>query len=495
VGYVIGCDLGSQSAKAVLMTEAGSIVASASQKYPMSHPRSGWADQDPADYRSALSNSIRAVLAESRIDPVEVTHLGLSSQVDGVVPIDENANPLRPAVIWLDRRATSQVEKLEKSVGAEAIFAQTGLNLDASHTAPKYMWLRDEEPEIYSSAASLPSVGGYAIAWLTGRVIQDHANASSTLIYDVTKRDWSDNLIAAADLDRDKLPEIGEATDVAGNLTAAAAAELGLTTSCQVVVSTGDDHASCVGAGGVKPGVVIDILGTAEPIGVASDIPVFDETKLVETHAHATPGGYLIENPGFVSGGNTLWFAQNILGCDQNEFFALASKSVPGANGVRFVPALSGSMAPRWNDRVRGAFAGLGMNHDRADMARAIIEGNAFAFRDVYDRLSAMGLAESVRSVGGGARSDLWLTAKATLCRTPIHRVVASETSAVGGAMLAAVAAGFFSNLEEAVEAAVELHPETTEPDEQSMSAYDDAYADYRALFDAVEDLSEKFVG
>lgn len=490
MAYVIGCDLGSQSAKAVLMAPDGAIIASASKSYTMSHPRSGWADQDPADYRSAIAHSVRAVVREARIDPSAVTHIGLSSQVDGVVPIDSANVPLRPAIIWLDRRATDQVEQLEQGIGADELFAKTGLNLDASHTAPKYMWLRDEEPDTYKAAASLPSVGGYAVAWLTGRSIQDHANASSSLIYDVTARDWSDELISAAGLDRDKLPELGESTDVAAALTASAADELGLTTDCVVVVGTGDDHASCVGAGGVRSGVVIDILGTAEPVGVASDRPVFDDTKLVETHAHATPGGYLIENPGFVSGGNTLWFGKNVLGCTQQEFFDLAEQSVPGANGVRFVPALSGSMAPRWNDRVRGAFSGLGMNHDRADLARAILEGNAFAFRDIYDRLAAMGLAESVRSVGGGARSNLWLTAKATLCRTPIHRVAAAETSAVGGAMLAAVAAGLFPSLEAAVDSTVTLHPDTIEPDPGAQDAYDEAYDDYRSLFDAVENLA-----
>ena len=488
--YVIGCDLGSQSAKAVLMSPGGDILATQSRAYPMHHPYSGWADQDPAEYCSAMADSVRGVVAQAGIRPAEVSHIGLSSQVDGVVAIDQANRPLRPAIIWLDRRAVDQVAQLERAIGADALFERTGLNLDASHTAPKYMWLRDQEPEIYRAAAALPSVGGYAVAWLTGRAIQDHANSSSTLLYDVVARDWSDELIDAAGLDRAKLPEIGDATDIAGKLTTEAAKALGLTTRCAVVVSTGDDHASCLGAGGVRPGVVVDICGTAEPVGVASSEPVFDDTRVVETHAHATPGGYLIENPGFVSGGNTLWFAQNILRASQAEFFEMAAKSVPGANGVRFVPALSGSMAPRWNDRVRGAFSGLGMNHDAADLARAILEGNAFAFRDIYDRLRAMGLASSVRSVGGGSRSTLLLTTKATLCRTPIQRVTTTETSATGGAILAAVAAGFYSGCEEAVDSIVALAPNAIEPDESAEAAYDEAYHDYRRLFDAVEQLA-----
>jgi xylulokinase len=412
--------------------------------------------------------------------------------VDGVVPVDADMRPLRPAIIWLDRRATEQVARLGNAIDPDWLFARTGLNLDASHTGPKLMWLADNEPEVYRRAASLPSVGGYAVAWMTGRSIQDHANSSSSLLYDVVTRDWSDELIDAAGLDRAKLPEIGRATDVAGTLTAEAAAALGLTTGCAVVVSTGDDHAACLGAGGVRPGVVVDILGTAEPVGVSSAVPVFDETKLVETHAHAVDGTYLIENPGFVSGGNTLWFAQNVLGVSQQEFFDRAARSEPGARGVRFIPALTGSMAPRWNDSLRGTFAGLSMNHDSTDMARAIIEANCFAFRDIYDRIDAMGLAQSVRVVGGGARSALWLSAKATLCNTPIQKVLTEETSATGGALLAAVAAGTFASLESAVDAVVELDPVSIDPDPAHAEALEMAYQDYRSLFDAVESIPQK---
>ncbi|HEX4444600.1 MAG TPA: FGGY family carbohydrate kinase [Galbitalea sp.] len=492
MGYVIGCDLGSQSAKAVLLSPDGTVIGSASAGYSMEHPHSGWAEQDPAAYREGLAEVIRTVIANSTVKPTEVTHLGLSSQVDGVVPIDEHLRPLRSAIIWLDRRATAQVARFGAAMSADEIFARTGLNLDASHTAPKMMWLRDNEPDVYARATSLPSVGGYALAWLTGRSIQDHANSSSTLLYDVVARDWSDELLDAAALDRAKLPEIGAATDIAGHLTGEAADALGLTTDCQVVVSTGDDHASCLGAGGVRPGVVVDIVGTAEPVGVASSTPVFDETRLVETHAHAVDGSYLIENPGFVSGGNTLWFAKNVLRISQQEFFDLASTSVPGARGVRFIPALTGSMTPRWNDGMRGSFAGLSMNHDSADMARAIIEANSFAFRDIFGRLRALGLAESVRVVGGGARSSLWLTTKATLCGIPITRVMTEETSAAGGALLAAVAAGTFRDLEDAVDQVVELHPASIDPDPASAEGLEEAYREYRALFDALESSQEK---
>jgi len=491
LGYVIGCDLGSQSAKAALMSPEGDLVGTANAPYPMQHPHSGWAEQDPTVYRHGLATSVRALLAKTGVNANDVTHIGLSSQVDGVVPIDSRMRPLGFAIIWLDRRATAQTARFARSMNPDRIFSCTGLNLDASHTAPKIMWLADNQPEIYRRAMSLPSVGGYAVAWMTGRSIQDHANSSSSLLYDIVKRDWSDELVDAAGLDRSKLPEIGRATDTVGTLTAEAADMLGLP-NCSVVVGTGDDHAACLGAGGVKPGVVIDILGTAEPVGVTSSVPIFDETRLLETHAHAVSDAYLIENPGFVSGGNTLWFSQNILGVNQKEFFDLAARSAPGARGVRFIPALTGSMAPRWNDSMRGTFAGLSMNHDSSDLARAIIEANSFAFRDIYDRLAALGLAESVRVVGGGARSELWLTVKATLCGTSISRVTTDETSAVGGALLASVAAGIFSSLEQGVDSVVELDPVTVDPDGINGEVYEEAYREYRSLFDALESIEKK---
>jgi xylulokinase len=171
VGYVIGCDLGSQSAKAVLMSPDGILVATANSAYSMQHPRSGWAEQDPVVYRDGLAASIRAVVASSGVSPADISHIGLSSQVDGVVPIDADRQPLCAAIIWLDRRATAQVERFGSRMSAAATFRRTGLNLDASHTAPKMMWLAENEPDVYRRAASLPSVGGYAVAWLTGRSI------------------------------------------------------------------------------------------------------------------------------------------------------------------------------------------------------------------------------------------------------------------------------------------------------------------------------------
>ena len=292
---------------------------------------------------------------------------------------------------------------------------RTGLVADASHSAPKMMWIRDHEPPVWQRAATLAPVGSYLLHHLTGSHAQDAANASSTMVYDVTRGDFDESLCAAAELDPSMFAPVRPSTDVVGTLLPDIASEFGLPASCAVVVGTGDEHAASVGAGAIEAGVVVDVTGTAEPVTTVSATPVRDPLGLVETHGHAVPGSWLIENPGFVSGGSTLWLA-GLLGVPQAEVFPLALAAPPASEGVLFLPALSGSTAPRWNDRMRGGLLGLAMNHTPAHVARAVLEGCAFALRDIVERLDALGLGRGeIRIVGGGARDNLWATIKASV--------------------------------------------------------------------------------
>jgi xylulokinase len=488
MGYLIGADIGSQSVKALLLDPEGRELASAASPCAMTHPASGWAEQDPAQWRDGLAAAVRRVIAAAGVAPGEVSHLGLASQVDGVVPVDAAMRPLRPAIIWLDRRAADHAAALAAKAGADHLFSVTGLNADSSHVAPKLMWLRENEPENWRAAACLPPVGGYLLGWLTGTVAQDHANASSTLLYDVVTGNWDQELCALAGLDPGLLAPIRPAAEVAGTLTGQAADALGLGRQCAVVTGTGDEHGACVGAGAIVPGLVADVTGTAEPVAVTAAEPVFDPERVVETHAHAITGLLLVENPGFVSGGCTLWWGERILGTDQAGLFARAAQAPPGSDGVLFLPALSGATVPRWNDRMRGVFAGLSMNHGPAEMARAVIEGCTFALRDVLGRLEALGLAgEEIRVVGGGARSDLWLQIKADVTGKLVQPVLSAEPTAAGAAVLAGLAAGTFSDAADAVRRTVRLAPRAFLPDPGRAALYNERYIGYRALYDGAE--------
>ena len=488
MGYLIGADIGSQSVKAVLLDPDGQIAGTAGHGYAMSHPASGWAEQDPADWTAGLTAAVRRLLAEHGVAAGQVSHLGLASQVDGVAPVDAKLRPLRPAIIWRDRRASDQAAALAAAARTHHKIASTGQNTEANHNAPKQKLLRAHQPEGRAQARSCPPVGGYVLGWLTGVLAQDHANASSTLLYDVRTGDWDPGLLDAAGLDPAVLAPIRPSAEPAGTLTPEAAAELGLTTDCVVVTGTGDEHAACVGAGAIVPGLVADVTGTAEPVAVTGAEPVFDGERVVETHAHAITGLLLVENPGFVSGGCTLWCAQSVLGTDQAGLFAQAAQAPAGADGVLFLPTLSGATVPRWNDRMRGVFAGLGMNHDGRHLARAVIEGCTFALNDVLGLLAALGLAgPEIRVVGGGARSELWLQVKADVTGRTVQPVLAEEPTALGAAVLAGLAAGTFGGAADAVARTVQVAPRAYYPDEAARAVYAERYAQYRALYDGAE--------
>ena len=487
MGCVIGIDVGSQSVKAVVADDQGRALATASAPCTMHHPAAGWAEQDPADWTTALIAAVRRARTDAGLCRDDITMLGLACQVDGLVALDAQLRPVRPAIIWLDRRATDQSAALADAVGEPELVGRTGLNPDASHVAPKAMWLRDVEPANYAATRWLASAGAHMNGWLTGEVVHDHAHASSTLLYDLRARAWSDDLVGHAGLDAARLPAIRPAAAVLGTLRAEVADALGLSRHCRVIVGTGDDHAGALGAGALAPGVIVDVTGTAEPVAVPSREAVLDDERMIETHAHAVEEMLLVENPGFVSGGSTRWWAAT-QGIPQAELFGLAALAPPGSDGAVFLPTLSGSTAPRWNGRMRGCFAGLALSHDAAHLARAVLEGCAYALRDIVDRFAALGLAgDEIRVVGGGARSALWLQIKADVTNRPVRAVLGECATSAGAAMLAAVADGAFGDLGEAAAASVELAAEPVLPRAEHRGVYDDSYGAYRRLFDGVE--------
>lgn len=488
MGFLLGLDVGSQSVKACVLDDAGERLAVASSPCALSVPAASWAEQDPRDWQQALIAATRSACEQAGVSAADELTVGLACQVDGVVASDAEHRALRPAIIWMDRRAAVQSAALAGRVGEQRLRSLTGLNPDSSHSGPKAMWLRDNEPETYRAARWLSSVSAHLNGWLTGNVVHDHANASSSLLYDLQRREWSEELVEAAGLDPRQLPQIGVAHHAIGTLRPQVARQLGLGTGTVVVCGTGDDHGGTLGAGAVGPGALVDVTGTAEPVTAPSERLVIDPEGLVETHSHAADGVILLENPGFVSGGSTAWLAQ-ISGRTQPELLAAAQQAAIGSDGVVFLPALSGSMAPRWNDAMRGSFTGLSLGSGVEQLARAVVEGCAYALRDIVDRLEALGVdASELRVVGGGARSDLWLQIKADVTGRPVRRILGDCATSTGAAVLAGVGAEIFGDLDEAVERAVQLDPEPIVPIPGNVEAYGELYRHYRALYDTIEE-------
>ena len=467
---LVGIDIGTQSLKAVVTNDDLAVRGEASVAYRPVFPRPGWAEQDPRLWLDALGPAINAAIAEAGVGVAEIRAIGVAGQLDGCVPVDAAGAALGPCLIWMDRRA-GELPALDP----DAFLDATGQVLDAGHLAAKARWLDRHRP----GAARFHQPVGFLVEALTGAAVIDHATASTCNLYELAARAWSPALLAAFELDAARLPRIAAATDVAGVLHAAGAEHTGLPAGIPVAVGTGDDFATPLGAGLVAPGTIACVLGTAEVVGAVSYTARIDRGRLVETHAYPA-GGWFVENPGWLSGGAIEWLCGVCRIRDAAEVDELAATTSPGADGVTFLPALSGAMAPEWNAAARGAWTGLTPAHGAGHLARAVLEASAHAMRDVVDRLAELGAgATSLLLLGGGARSDVWAQIRADVTGLPVRRAVRTDTCPVGAAMLAAVAAGLVPDLAAAAarippsEPAAEPRPSTGPPPTRPMPGTD----------------------
>jgi xylulokinase len=496
---VIGCDVGSQGTNAALYSADGELVASAYEAYDLSFPHPGWAEQDPDLWTAAVETACSRLVSECPDGADAIRGLSFGSQLDGMVVCDSSGRRLRPALIWMDRRAEAQSAALAQKISPGDFYRAVGANLDSSHAVFKALWVRDEEPDVWKVAASLQSPGTYVLRHVTGAIAVDPSNASSLALLDPRTKNWSDRVLDAAGIDRSMLPELGDATKAVGTVTSAFAEASGLAPDTIVAIGCGDEMAATLGAGVFEPGEVCDVVGTAEPVCAASAEPREDPTMLVECHPHADPDAWLLENPGFVSGGNLRWWRDQFapeerrheaegLGDAYDELSEEASRIAPGSDGVVFLPAMQGAMAPEWNGAARGVFFGLTLAHTRDHMTRAILEGSAFGLRDILEAMKAAGLGvRRLTIVGGGAKGPLWRQIKADVTGLPVRVPESVETTATGAAILAAVGSGVHATVADAVDSFVSFRPEEHEPDPAARDAYDEAYQRYRDVYFALK--------
>ncbi|MSP83020.1 MAG: hypothetical protein EXQ94_08825 [Alphaproteobacteria bacterium] len=474
---VVGVDIGTQSLKAVILDEHLAVLGEAGVPYQPSYPRPGWAEQDPALWEAAIGPAVVEALHAAGLNPTAVTGLGIAGQLDGCIATDAAGRAHAPALIWMDRRASAEIA----DVPARLVRERTGVVLDPSHMAAKIRWLQRHEPKARGAVRFHQPVS-YMVARLTGEHVFDHGLASTTMVYDLGTGTWDPELLDRFGIDPATLPRIADASAPAGRLHEAGARLVGLPAGIAVAVGTGDDFANPLGAGLVAPGRLACTLGTAEVVGALHPRPLIDAAALVETHAYVG-GQYFIENPGWLSGGAVTWATATLGLGDPQGFDAVAAEAPPGCDGVTFLPALSGAMAPEWIAAARGCWYGLTPAHGRAHLARALLEGCAFAMRDVADRLSAMGLGlDAILLLGGGARSRLWSQMRADLLGLPVLVPRHVDASAIGAAVLASVAAGIHRDVVGAARAAGVMAT-SLDPDPARRPAYDAAYDRYRRLF------------
>jgi xylulokinase len=497
--YVIGCDVGSQGTNCALYGADGTLVASSYQPYDLSFPFPGAAEQDPSLWPKAIASGVRELVGAVPEGPSAVKALSFGAQLDGMVVCGDDGRPLRPAMIWMDRRAEAQAAAAAEQMSPAEFYHRVGANLDSSHAVFKALWVRDREPEVWARTRRLLSPGTYVLQEVAGPVATDYSNASSMALLDPRSRKWSTEVLAALDVDESMLPEVLPATDAVATVRRPFAEATGLDPGTVVAVGCGDEMAATLGAGVFAPGEVCDVVGTAEPVCAASAEPREDPNMLVECHPHADPDAWLLENPGFVSGGNLRWWRDRFspiersaeeegLGDAYDLLSSEAERVPPGSEGVVFLPCMQGAMAPEWNGSARAVFYGLTLAHTRAHMTRAVLEGSAFALRDILEAMVAAGLdVRRLTIVGGGAKGPLWRQIKADVTGLPVRVPTSVETTATGAAILAAVASGIHASVAEAVDAFVAFRPEEHEPDAERREAYDDAYRRYREVYFALK--------
>ena len=472
---LVGLDVGTTGVKALALSPEGDVLARVEESYELSTPHPGWAEQDPEDWWRAAERALAALGGQPAA-------IGLSGQMHGLVVLDDRDRVLRPAILWNDQRTEAECVEIEERVGLARLIQLTGNRALTGFTAPKLLWLRRHEPTTYAQVAHVLLPKDYVRLRLTGEHAIDVADASGTLLFDVARRRWSQEMLEALQLDPAWLPRALESPEVSGETVA----------GIPVAAGAGDQAAAALGVGVDRPGPVSVVLGTSGVVFAA--LPAFAADPQARVHAfcHAVPGGWHAMGVMLSAGGSLRWL-RDVFGprVGYDELTAAAEEWPAGTEGLTFLPYLSGERTPHADPHARAAYAGLTLRHHRGALVRAVLEGVAYGLRDSLELLRELGVdPRDGRVSGGGARSDLWLRILASVLRLPIRRTAADEGSAFGAALLGGVAAGVFRDVHEAVATCVRLL-EPVDPDPQWVDAYEHGYRRFQLLYPALRPLED----
>jgi xylulokinase len=471
VTVLVGLDVGTTGVKAVAISPTGEVLARAEEGYPLATTRPGWAEQDPDDWWRASEAAL------VRLDIVKPAGIGLSGQMHGLVCLGEDGRPLRPAILWNDQRTGAECAEIEERVGLERLIGLTGNRALPGFTAPKLLWVRKNEPQVFERIAHVLLPKDYVRLRLTGERAIDVADASGTLLFDVAGRRWSDEVLAALELRADWLPRALESPVVSG-----ATAD-----GVPVAAGAGDQAAGALGVGVDRPGPLSVVLGTSGVVFAALPSFAADPEARVHAFCHAVPGAWHAMGVMLSAAGSLRWFRDAFAPAeDYASLIGEAERWPPGAEGAVFLPYLAGERTPHADPGARGAFTGLSIRHDRGALVRALLEGVSYGLRDSLELLAGLGpRPEAGRVSGGGARSELWLRIAASVLGVPLEQTAVEEGAAYGAALLAGVAGGVFADVHEAVRACVTVR-DIVEPDPAWERSYAAGYERFRSLYPAL---------
>ncbi len=472
-GALVGLDVGTTSVKAIAISSNGEVLARAEEAHELSLPRTGWAEQDPEDWWRGAERAL------DQLAGLPTVGIGLSGQMHGLVLLDERLRVLRPAILWNDQRTGAECAEIEARVGLERLIRLTGNRALPGFTAPKLLWVRRHEPEVYGRIAHVLLPKDYVRLRLTGTLATDVADASGTLLFDVAERRWSDEVLRELRIPQAWLPEALESPVPAG------ATPRGI----RVAAGAGDQAAAALGVGVDRPGPISVVLGTSGVVFAALPRYAADARARVHAFCHAVPGTWEAMGVMLSAAGSLRWLRDAVAPGEPFEQLTEAAEAAPaGAAGITFLPYLAGERTPHADPDARGAFTGLSLGHGRGELVRAVLEGVAFGLRDSLELLRELGVRPAAGRVsGGGARSELWLRIVASVLGLPLEWTAAEEGSAFGAALLAGVAGGVFADCGEAVRACVRTEGRV-EPESAWREVYEDGYRRFRALYPALRD-------
>ena len=487
MSLVLGLDVSTTATKAVLQDAEGAVLAVGTSAYPYETPHPLWSEQDPALWWDASRVAVRAALEAAEADAAAVEAVGLTGQMHGLVALDTRDEVLRPAILWNDQRTAAECDAIREIVGRRRLIATTGNDALPGFTAPKLLWLRRHEPEVWAAIAHVLLPKDLVRLRLTGEHAVDRADGSGTILFDLASRDWSTEIVGELGIQHRWLPQTYEGPTVTGTITEAAASATGLRVGTPVIAGGGDQAAAAVGVGSVVPGVSSVSLGTSGVMFTTTERPTIEPEGRLHAFCHAMPDRWHLMGVMLSAAGSLRWYRDTLApGVAFEELVEEAAQAPPGSDGLLFLPYLTGERTPYPDPLARGAFVGLTVHHGRAHLTRAVLEGVAFGLRDSLELMLAAGLPHptEIRATGGGIRSALWRQILADVLGAAIVTTTGAEGAAQGAATLAAVGAGWFDTVQDACRALVRTG-ETTPPSE-AAGAYTRAYARYRELYPAL---------
>ncbi|MCF6165597.1 Xylulose kinase [Furfurilactobacillus rossiae] len=494
MSYVLGVDLGTSAVKVSAIDKTGTIKAQQSYDYPLSQPKPGYSEQNPEDWVMGTTVAIVRLILNDGIAAADIDGISYSGQMHGLVLLDANNQVLRPAILWNDTRTTKQCEEISAKMGDDFIEITKNKPLEG-FTLPKLLWVKENEPETFAKAATFLLPKDYVRYRMTGKLGMDYSDASGTVLEDVMNHEWSTRICKMFDIPESICPPLMDSIDYVGNITPNYAEFSGLDTHTKVFAGGADNACGAVGAGILHPNMVLSSIGTSGVVLKYEEDPSIDYKGTLQFENHAIPNAYYSMGVTLAAGYSLNWFKKTFAkDTDFSAFVASSNESPVGANGLLFTPYIVGERAPYANADIRGSFVGIDGTQTRSDFVRSVLEGIVFSFRDILDLFEQNGSQfDTVVSIGGGAKSPLWLQIQADIFNVDVVSLTNEQGPGLGAAMLAAVGLGWFDTVQDC--AAQFVHFGTVyHPIEKNVAKYKELHKIYQTIYPSTKELSSRLL-